>query len=73
MITKRTVQTDYEVTISREELLRLLANEDVPDPVHVPSNASVTIAIPTGGDYSGMDLDLADAPISIRWTERTTG
>jgi hypothetical protein len=43
----------------------------------LPTNQStqvdiqVYVSVPSGGDYSGMDLDVADEPIKFRatWTE----
>lgn len=71
MLTKRIVQTEYELTITREELLGLIHNQDIADPPDIPDYAEVTIAIPGGGDWGNMDLDLRDAPIRITCTWST--
>jgi len=35
----------------------------------IPDDASITIQVPGGGDWSNCDLDLDDTSIQITWTE----
>lgn len=38
--------------------------------INIPSNASVTFKVPSGGDYSGESLGISTThPIVISWTE----
>jgi hypothetical protein len=53
------------VELSRDDILRLLSQIVS----GVPENASVTVHVPGGGDWSNMSLDLSHAPVYITWTE----
>lgn len=75
MPTKRVVKTEtYTLHLSgadiilaiRQELKAQGVSEGLP-----PDNASVTISIPGGGDWSNTELDVSEAsPVEISWTER---
>lgn len=52
------------MTITREQLELLL--EEFLEDREVPTNATFTVRVPTGGDYSGEDIDLKE--IEIHWT-----
>ena len=55
--------------LDKETILKLLCVSDYP----IPETATVTVSVPGGGDWSGMDLDIGDdAMLDIRWTEITT-
>ena len=58
------IKTRHQVKLDREAILRL-AGDIVKD---IPENATVTIHVPGGGDWSHMDLDVcAQTPVIITW------
>ena len=75
-ITLRRVEVRYEVELTGADVAALLRGEHPPlrassgRILHPPADASVSFAVPGGGDYSGATLDVnRDAPIYITWTE----
>ena len=37
--------------------------------IEIPVGATITFAVPGGGDYSNMDLDVdADSPVIVQWS-----
>lgn len=65
--TTTTVREEHVVT--RDDIIMLLRRKGV----WVPDNADVIVPVPTGGDYSGMDLDIdRDTVVRVRFTETTT-
>ena len=63
--TTATVRRDAEVRLTSGDVLALLraAGYDV------PLDARVSVDVPRGGDYSGMELEVdAEAPVVVRWT-----
>lgn len=70
LLSKRTqtqIKATYEVTGS--DIVKALRKAGM-----IPENggASITLRVPGGGDYSNMDLDLMDHPVTIKiddsWT-----
>lgn len=60
----------YTCKVSRAELLRVM-NSSGGLPQHLPADTQVTITVPSGGDYSGDDLDLDEAGgLTLSWVER---
>jgi len=53
------------ITLRRSDILELLQRVGW----KVPSGADITVRVPGGGDWSGMDLDLDEHNINIDWTE----
>ncbi len=61
-VTKRTVKLELDADDIRNLLTQVGTT--------VPYEAKVQVRIPSGGDYSGMNLGIGDAcPITITWTE----
>ena len=61
---RRIVTTERStVTLDKDEILRMLFGDAEP-----PKNATVTITVPGGGDWSNCALDLADVPVHVSWT-----
>lgn len=64
IMVKKTVTTVKEVTLDREKFLWLMSKAGF----DVNSDTRITIDIPSGGDYSGMKLDIdRDVPVVVRW------
>lgn len=56
------------IELSREDLLEFLETKGLKPPQLV--NASVYFQVPSGGDWSGMDIDIdKDHPVTVTWTE----
>lgn len=46
----------YVIRIGRKELLMIAAEQGI----RIPAKSTVRFRVPTGGDYSGMDVELDD-------------
>ena len=65
---KRTITTNISVPLSGADIIKLLRGEGPTFP-DVPDNATVQFAVPSGGDYSGMDLPIDEhEPVTVKWT-----
>jgi hypothetical protein len=51
--------------ISRDEFMEMLRACGW----KVPPDADVVVRVPGGGDYSNMDLDIAEHPIIVRYSK----
>jgi len=59
-----TTRTEYAVTISGVEILDMLRERGM----KIPPMAQVTFDVPSGGDYSGMTIDInVDNPVTVSW------
>lgn len=65
IITTETTSTKKHITLRRSDILELLQLAGI----EVPNHADFTILVPSGGDWSGMDLDLDENNIHVDWTE----
>lgn len=64
--TRTTTKKSHTVELDPEAIRGLL---DIAG-YEVPANASITISVPGGGDWSNTELDVTDTnPIRIEWTE----
>ena len=64
-------------TVTRIEHIVQVTGKDIIDWLSkregAAKNASITIRIPSGGDYSGMTLELMDCGgLTVTWTEEMT-
>lgn len=57
----------HTLTIDRDTLFQLLENQGIIIPLGV--FVDVQFQIPSDGDYSGMALDLDEAPLVVSWEE----
>ena len=64
-IETETVSIKKHLTLRRSDILELLQRAGI----EVPSHADFTVLVPSGGDWSGMDLDLDEHNINVDWTE----
>lgn len=65
MMTKKETR-NYTLKLDRLEFHKLFNLAGIA----VPANATITIEIPRGGDYSGMTLDVDKSnPVVIKWKE----
>lgn len=63
--------TNYEMTLTGQCLLDMLRARG-----HgIPDDALITVTVPRGGDYGGIDLDVRDidTPLTIRWSVTEEG
>ncbi|UFK26730.1 hypothetical protein [Roseobacter phage RDJL6] len=61
--TKTTTVKSHSIELSGAAIKRHLG---------IPNNARITVAVPGGGDWSNMDLDLdAGHTLDISWEERS--
>lgn len=65
-------------TVEREERVRMAFGSDAliaalrKDYPEIPENAAVHFRVPSGGDCSGMDLEVNDRDsLTVSWTTRT--
>lgn len=60
----------HTVTLSGEDIIELLHQNGTD---YAPgSDATVEFKVPSGGDYSGMDVDfLKEERVTVRWTKAT--
>lgn len=57
----------HRVTVSGQEIVRLLKDSGV----EIDDNATVTVQVPGGGDWSNMALDLdTETTVRIEWTTK---
>ena len=72
VVTTKVTKT-HRLEMSGRNIISMLRS----DGLDVPPNATVTFEVPTGGDYSGMTVDVnGDHPVTISWTtheESTNG
>lgn len=63
-VTTKEITTKYSMTIDHAAMVDLLrkAGHDVPD------NVSLLFHVPTGGDYSGMKINLDEAPLHLSFS-----
>lgn len=64
----KTVRTVNRVELDAQDIVSMLraGKYDIPD------NATVTVLVPGGGDWSNMTLDIGvDAPLAVEWVETT--
>jgi len=67
---KVTTSKEYSCKLSREDLVQAL-NPGLA--YQIPSDAKITITVPTGGDYSGDCLDLDEVGgLTLTWREVKT-
>lgn len=57
----KVIETKYYVTYTIEEIREAL---------HLPENAVIFVKVPGGGDWSNQELNLEDAPLQARFSER---
>lgn len=62
-VTEKKVTT-HTTTIDRIKLTKMFADLGYP----IPFDARITMQVPSGGDYSGMTLDIDDMPLHIEYT-----
>jgi hypothetical protein len=59
--------------LGRAEILNLLWGQGH----SIPANAEIFITVPSGGDWSGMDVDIdgdtSAVKVQVRWVEKTEG
>jgi hypothetical protein len=69
---RTTIQKEYMCKLSKQELIDLLNRHS--SLAHVlPFDTVMTIAIPSGGDYSGVALTLDEVGgLYLRWIETET-
>jgi hypothetical protein len=61
-------ETSKSIELGEPELRRLLEAQGVV----IPADATITVQVPGGGDYSNMSLDIDDrTPVVVAWTEVT--
>jgi hypothetical protein len=58
--TSMTTTTRYTGTISVKDLRKKFK---------IPEDATITVHVPGGGDWSDMNLDLEEIPIQVSWVE----
>jgi len=67
-VTTHTVKTK-SLGLTKADLLRALDNSGIT----IPPTASVFIRVPSGGDWSGMDLELNEQrTVNVQWVESST-
>lgn len=65
-----TTKREYTATFMSQDIIDLLMGRTNRFPYILSSGASVTIRVPSGGDYSGMSLDLNDVGgLMVSWTD----
>jgi hypothetical protein len=65
--TSVTTTKEYALKLSYDNIRECLSRLGY----NVPSNASITVRVPGGGDWSNTDLDLQETQIDVRWTDTT--
>jgi len=59
-------ETTRRVELGDVQILELLASRSI----YVPKDATITVTVPGGGDWSNTDLDINDrCPVVVSWTE----
>lgn len=64
-----TTVTTSSLELDSSDIIALLNSSRA---YNIPSNATVMIEVPSGGDYSGEVLDLLDYTITVVWTIKET-
>jgi hypothetical protein len=64
-----TVTKVHNCSLGKAEILQLLSQQLGKT---IPSNATVNVRVPGGGDWSDMDLDIEESPVQVSWAEETT-
>lgn len=72
---KAVVTTQHRIELKGTTIIQLLNQELKAQGATeglVPSNATVIVTVPGGGDWSNTELDIdTRTPVTIEWTERT--
>lgn len=67
---KSTTTRNYSCTLSKEELIRILNNAPSALSHFLPPDTEMTVTVPSGGDFSGDNLDLDDGGgLTLTWRE----
>lgn len=67
-ITKVTTKRSYSITLTGCDIISLLRNVMDSSQPMPSTSATVTFRVPSGGDYSGMNIGVdVDCPITIAW------
>lgn len=67
IISEHEITKRHRVIIERNILIELIRNK-----MDIPDNAKIKFTVPSGGDYSGMEIDVdAENPIVVTWEEKS--
>lgn len=69
--TRKTVVTERTIELNRNDIRDLLVQTGVIAPLDTSDHFDVRITVPTGADWSGMNLDLDFCPAIVTITRRT--
>jgi len=68
-----TTRRNHSVELNKLAILDLLKTAGVDFGERLIGEISVKVTVPGGGDWSGMDLDLDNAPVRVEWVEVNEG
>lgn len=54
-------------TTTRKHHSLELTDKQIREALKLPKEARISFRVPTGGDYSGDELDISDYPLRVHW------
>lgn len=65
--TTKTTEIEHRIILNEHDLMAYLGDQGIT----ISTDMEFIIEVPAGGDRSGMELDIEDCPIIVRWHETT--